>query len=599
MVSAATIRQKYLDFFKAQKHVVVPSAPLVPENDPTTLFTSSGMQPMMPYLLGQPHPSGTRIADSQKCFRAQDIEEVGDNRHETFFEMLGNWSFGDYFKKEQLAWFLEFLTKELGLAKEKLSITIFEGNSDVPKDEETVHIWKSLGISSDRIFPYSATKNWWSRAGEPKNMPTGEPGGPDSEVFFEFTNVPHNPKFGKTCHPNCDCGRFLEIGNSVFMQYKKEADGSLSELSQKNIDFGGGFERIIAAINNDPDVFNTDLFSDIIKAIEHYTEKSYQDDTNKQAMRVIADHLKASTFLVIDGVVPSNKTQGYILRRLLRRAAIKMRELKGELAPVSAYSSIITSILKTYEGTYFELPRDLNIVIPIISEELEKFNRALDKGLKEIQKMETVSGKQAFDLYQSYGFPVEITAELLQQKGKQIDIEEFKKEFEKHRQLSRTVSTGMFKGGLADHSEAVTKYHTATHLLHAALRKTLGEHIQQKGSNLTGERMRFDFSHPTKLSDSERQQVEQWINEQIRRDLPISMKTESLKEAQEEGALAFFSQKYGDKVSVYSIGDVKTGIVSKEVCGGPHVARTGKLGAFKLGKDESVGAGVRRLYATL
>ena len=613
-ISSAQIRQKYLKFFADRGHAIIPSAPLVPENDPTTLFTSSGMQPLVPYLLGQPHPAGKRLVNSQKSFRAQDIEEVGDNRHTTFFEMLGNWSLGDpaspdgigkagYFKKEQLSWIFEFLTKELGLNPNKLYVTVFAGNEFVPKDTESIEIWKklfrSVGMAAEenkRIFAYPASKNWWSRSGEPGKMPSGEPGGPDSEVFYDFgqEKLIHENSIYKSeqCHPNCDCGRFMEIANSVFMQYQKQSNGSLQELKQKNVDFGGGLERLTAASENTPDIFDTDLFKEIIHEIENSTGKKYQINEYKPAIRIIADHIKAATFLIVDKVVPSNKTQGYILRRLLRRAAVKMHSLTGGLTP--SFSSIIDrGVLFIYDGIYFDRSKVRETVFQVVDGEMNKFAKTLDEGLKKIDKL------SPFDLYQTYGFPPEFTEELFRQKGRSFDKQEFEIKLKQHQELSRTASKGMFKGGLADHSEAVTKLHTTTHLLHAALRKFVGTHVQQKGSNITAQRLRFDFTHNSKLTEKEKSDIETWINQQITKDLPVTNYTASLSEAKAGGALAFFGGKYGGKVTVYTIGNEKTGIVSKEVCGGPHVARTGVLELFKLGKEETVSAGVRRVYAFL
>ena len=556
------VRDKYLKFFEARGHKIIPPAPLVLENDPTTLFTSSGMQPLVPYLMGEKHPEGKRVCDSQPSIRVQDIEEVGDNRHTTFFEMLGNWSFGDYFKAEQLPWIWEFFTKELGLPAEKLYVSIFEGDSSVPKDEESREIWKSLGLSDDHVFEYDVTKNWWSRSGTPVKMPEGEIGGPDSEVFFEFDSVTHDPKFGEKCHPNCECGRFLEIGNSVFIQYVKKS-GKLVELPQKNVDFGGGLERIVAATNNDPDMFKIDVFSEIINKTEEVSGKSYAG--NKVSMRIVADHLRAAEALIADGVVPSNKLQGYVLRRLIRRSAVKLRDL--------------------------EKITDNKVII----EEVEKFTKSLDQGLKEFEKLAVINGKVAFDLYQTYGFPLELTLELAQEKGLKVDVDEFKEAFEEHQEKSRTQSAGVFKGGLMDHSKETTRLHTATHLLHAALRKVLGEHVTQKGSNITHERLRFDFTHDKRLSDEEIKEIEDTVNEQIDRDLPVSFEVMTLEEAKQKGALANFTQKYGEKVKVYSIGDF-----SKEVCGGPHVTKLSEIaGRVRITKEESVSAGIRRIYAVI
>ena len=593
MVSANDVRAKYLKFFKDRGHIEIPSAPLVPENDPTTLFTGSGMQPMLPYLLGQPHPLGTRLVDSQKCFRSQDIEEVGDNCHTTFFEMLGNWSLGDYFKAEQQAWIWEFFTKELGLDPKRLYVSVFEGNNQVPRDEEAADNWKKLGVSSEHIFYYGVEKNWWARSSY-ASMPIGEPGGPDSEVFYDF-GTPHDPKFGDSCHPNCDCGRFLEIGNNVFMTYQKTKDG-FEPLAKKNIDFGGGLERITAAVNHDPDIFKTDLFSIILKTVEDYTDKKYSDDQNKPAMRTITDHLKAATFLMVDGVTPSNKTQGYFLRRLLRRAAVKMHQLKGGLTPIPGFQAICHSVLETYrDAVYFEESKDRETVRSIIEEEMSKFSDTLDRGLREFNKYQDnqLNALNAFNLYQTYGFPYEVTEELFKQKGKDLDKNEFDHINERHKKLSRTASASMFKGGLQDQSEIVTKYHTATHLLHAALRRVLGIHVSQKGSNITVERLRFDFSHPEKLTDDKIKQVEEIVNKKIGEDIKIERVEMPKAQALAEGALAFFPEKYPEVTSVYSIGDF-----SQELCGGPHVQSTGEIGRIKITRQEAVSAGVRRIYAT-
>lgn len=602
MLTADAIRQKYLEFFADRGHKIIPPAPLVLENDPTTLFTSSGMQPLVPYLLGQPHPSGKRLVDSQPSFRSQDIEEVGDNRHTTFFEMLGNWSLGDYFKKEQLRFFFEFLTSELKLDPAKLYVTVFSGDADngVPKDTESIKIWQELfaekgivasevelvteeegykkGMQNGRIFSYGVKKNWWSRSGVPAKMPAGEPGGPDSEVFYDF-GLPHNPKFGDQCHPNCDCGRFLEIGNSVFMQYQKNADGSLSELPNMNVDFGGGLERISAALNHDPDVFTTSLLRPLVQAVEELTHKDYADEMVN--MRVIADHMKASAFLIKDGVRPSNKTQGYFLRRLLRRAAVKMKQLNGH-----DLANICETVIATYPGYFTKA--DTQPIKEVVMEELFKFDKTLEAGLRELGKV------SAFDLHQSYGFPLEIIEELYGQRGLPLDKTEFDKLRQQHQEASRTASKGMFKGGLQDQSEVTTKYHTATHLLHAALRQVLGTHVSQKGSNITAERLRFDFSHPDKLTPEQTLQVEELVNAKISENIPVTHEQKDKQQALAEGALAFFPEKYPEVANVYSIGTF-----SKELCGGPHVSSTGEIGSIKIIKEESVGSGVRRLYAQL
>lgn len=570
MLTSNEVKEKYLKFFEKKGHVIIPPAPLVLENDPTTLFTSSGMQPLVPYLMGQKHELGTRLVDSQPSIRLQDIDEVGDNRHTTYFEMLGNWSLGDYFKEEQLPWIWEFLTEELGLSKEKLYVSVFEGDKDVSEDTESFNIWKKLGVSEDHIFEYGVKKNWWSRSGIPDQMPVGEIGGPDSEIFFDFgenLKLHENSEFkSEKCHPNCDCGRFLEIDNSVFIQYIKNADGSLSELPQKNVDFGGGLERITAALNNDPDVFKTDIFWPIIEKLEKVTGKRYVDE--KKNFRIIADHLRASEALISAGVVPSNKMHGYILRRLIRRIATKIDNLN-----------------KITDNK-------------VILDEVNKFKVSLDKGLKEINKVEKITGKIAFDLYQSYGFPLELTVELFEEKGQKVDLEEFKKEFEKHKDASRSTSKGMFRGGLEDHSEETTKLHTATHMLHASLRKVLGDSVSQKGSHITAERLRFDFSYPEKLTDEQVEKVIGLINKNIDADLPVSFVETTPEEAIKKGALHFFAEKYGEKVKMYTIGSDKD-YFSREICGGPHITSTKLLGRARMIKQEKIGSGVIRIYVGL
>lgn len=619
------IREKYIKFFVSRGHKEIAPAKLVPENDPSTLFTSSGMQPLVPYLLGQAHPEGKRLVDSQPSFRAEDIEEVGDNRHTTFFEMLGNWSLGDparnasasvaggYFKKDQLAWFFEFLTKELGLPKEKLYVTVFEGNESVPKDMESCDIWKSLGIQEDHIKFYGVEKNWWSRSGPPNKMPVGEIGGPDSEVFYEFVSVEHDKKFGAECHPNCNCGRFLEIGNSVFIQYQKQEDGSLKELAQKNVDFGGGLERLAAASNDSPDIFQTDLYKGIIETVEKYSGKKYVAE-DQQAMRIIADHMKAATFLIVDGVIPSNKLQGYALRRLLRRSAVKFYQLTSNMRFVSEIIGICDEVFEIYNDL-FGMEKDnlesKDMVYKIVTDEMVKFSKTLDKGIKEIEKIEKIDGKIAFDLYQTFGFPYEVTEELFRQKGQEINREQFKQEFEKHRELSRTASAGMFKGGLADHSEIVTKYHTATHLLHQALRDVLGPEVFQKGSNITSERLRFDFSFDRKMTDEEIKKTAEIINQKIKEDLKVDQMTMDLQKAKVMNAIGLFNEKYAQKVSIYGIGPQynldpnakdkrdRGGYYSLEFCGGPHVEHTGVIGLIKITKEEAVSQGIRRIRVQL
>ena len=571
MVTSNEVREKYLKFFEKRGHVIIPPAPLVLENDPTTLFTSSGMQPLVPYLMGQKHELGMRLVDSQPAIRTIDIDEVGDNRHLTYFEMLGNWSLGEYFKDEQLSWIWEFLTKELKLSPMKLYVSIFEGTSDVPKDTESYGLWKKLGVKKDHIFKFGVEKNWWSRSGTPDAMPIGEIGGPDSEIFFDFgkeLKLHEKSEYkNKNCQPNCDCGRFLEIGNSVFIQYVKQNDGSLKELPQKNVDFGGGLERITAALNNDPDIFKTDIFLPIIEKLEKVTGKKYEQE--KKNFRIIADHLRASEALINAGVVPSNKMHGYILRRLIRRIATKTNNLE-----------LITNN-------------------KIILDEVSKFKLSLENGIKEIKKIlerseDKITGKIAFDLYQSYGFPLELTVELFKEKGQEVNLEEFRKEFEKHKDASRSTSKGMFRGGLEDHGEETTKLHTATHLLHAALRKVLGDSVAQQGSHITADRLRFDFSYPEKLTEDQITKVFDLISKKIDEDLPVTFIETTPEEAIKMGALHFFAEKYGEKVKMYSIGDF-----SREICGGPHVTSTKLVGDVRMIKQEKIGSGIIRIYLAL
>ncbi len=608
-MTSKDIRDKYIKFFVSNGHKEIAPAKLVPENDSSTLFTSSGMQPLVPYLLGENHPAGKRLVDSQPSFRAEDIEEVGDNRHTTFFEMLGNWSLGDYFKEEQLPWFWEFLTKELGLPKEKLYVSIFEGNDNVPKDMESYEIWRSLGVPEDHIYAYGVEKNWWSRSGTPEKMPVGEIGGPDSEVFYEFTQIEHDLQYGDKCHPNCNCGRFLEIGNSVFIQYQKQEDGTLKELPQKNVDFGGGLERLAAVVLNTSDIFQTDLYKGVIKEVEIYSNKKYEGE-NETAMRIIADHMKGATFLIVDGVVPSNKLQGYVLRRLLRRSAVKFYQLTGNLKFVSEITGVCDAIFEIYDGCFGIDKNNLELkdqIYKTVTQEMQKFGQTLARGMKEVEKIAAIDGKKAFDLYQTFGFPYEVTEELFRQKGQQISKEQFKAEFEKHRELSRTASSGMFKGGLADRSEVVTKYHTATHLLHQALRDVLGPQVFQKGSNITSERLRFDFSYDQKMTDEEIKKTEDIINQRIKEDLKVDKKIVAPEAAKKMNAIGLFDEKYGIEVSIYGVGPnyvldsqakdqrERAGYYSLEFCGGPHVEHTGVIGRVKIIKEEAISAGIRRI----
>lgn len=615
-MSPDELRQRYLDFFAARGHVVIPSSSLVPENDPTTLFTGSGMQPLVPYLLGEEHPLGTRLVNSQKSFRSQDIEEVGDNRHTTFFEMLGNWSLGDYFKQEQLAWFFEFLTAEIGLSPERLFVSVYRGDEKlgVPADREAAEIWQQLfkkaGVKAElvdrpekgingRIFFYG-NKNWWSRTGEPGGMPAGEPGGPDSEVFYDFGPElkMHESSAWKNqpCHPNCDCGRFLEIGNSVFMQYLKQADGSFAPLPKQNVDFGGGFERLLAAINQDPDVFQTKIFTPIIQELEKLSGQNYQtaDGNVKRAIRVIADHSRAAVMLAADGVFPGNKEREYFARRLVRRA-VRFGQALGFNQPF--LSKLVPVVADLYSHAYPSVTQNQLLISQHLADEEIKFARALERGLAQLEKLDTIDEQVAFNLYQSWGFPFELTQEIAAEQGINLSADKFNQIKTAHQQQSRQASEGRFKGGLADTSERATQYHTATHLLHAALRQLFGKTIQQQGSHITGERLRFDFTFDRNFTDDELQAISQQINDWIKADLPVSKELLPKDQALAEGALAFFKEKYADQVSVYTIGeDPKDNWISKELCGGPHVEKTGQIPPLEIFKQKAVGSGVRRLY---
>ena len=635
------IRAKYLKFFEQRGHFVIPSASLVPHNDPTTLFTGSGMQPLIQNLLGKEHPAGNRLVDSQKCFRAEDIEEVGDNRHTTFFEMLGNWSLGDYFKKEQLPWFFEFLVDEIGLDPRNFYVTAFVGDEKLglPRDTESAAIWKELfakigieakdvvigsqedgarlGMQGGRIFYYGAKKNWWSRAGAPENMPAGEPGGPDSEVFYDFGGE-HDEKFGAQCHPNCDCGRFLEIGNSVFMQYIKKEDGSFALLPKQNVDFGGGLERIVAASNQSADIFTIDIFTDIIGELAYFSKKEYTDSRYQRSFRIIADHARAATFMLGDGVVPSNSERGYVLRRLIRRASYHAMKLglsdKDKADSMLVRAATIT--IEKYKNAYQELDGEQayqTITSEIFSEE-HRFARALADGVKEFERVANekgyVSGTDALELFATHGLPYEMIAELAAERGIDIDEPGFKAALLIHRNVSRAGVTQKFRGGLADTSEKTTRLHTAHHLLLKALQLVLGSHVKQRGSNITQERLRIDFSHGEKMTKDQLGEVERIVNEKIAEALPVVRSTIPKAKAEKLGAEQEFGAKYPDMVSVYSVGPSGASeekprfekSFSLEFCGGPHVANTreiGKSGVFKIQKEEAVAAGIRRIKAIL
>ena len=589
------LRSKYIDFFKSKGHVEISGRSLIPENDPTVLFTTAGMHPLVPYLMGEPHPAGTRLTDVQKCVRTGDIDDVGDASHLTFFEMLGNWSLGDYFKKESISYSFEFLTDEkyLGIPIDKLSFTVFEGNKDAPRDEESASIWESLGVSKDRIFFLPKEDNWWGPAGE-----TG-PCGPDTEIFIDTGK----PACGSNCRPGCNCGKYVEIWNNVFMQYHKNMDGSFSPLKRKCVDTGMGVERTAAMLQGKPSVYNTEAFTSIIKSIEDISGVKYGDNEKTDtSIRIIADHVRTACFILGDPktTLPSNIGAGYVLRRLIRRAVRHGKKLgiDGNFLSVPA-----SAVIAQNAGFYTELKENETLILTELKAEEDKFLETLKKGEAEFEKMlpnllknpkKIIPGRMAFKLYDTYGFPIELTEELASESGLTVNREEFDEAFKKHQELSRAGSEQVFKGGLADHSEQTTAYHTATHLLHKALRMVLGDHVQQKGSNITAERLRFDFSHPEPMTDAEKKEVERLVNEAIKADLPVTMEVMPLEEAKKIGAMALFGEKYEDVVKVYKIGDFST-----EVCGGPHVERTGSLGRFCIKKEQSSCSGVRRIRAVL
>ena len=626
-MNAQEIRLKYLDFYSKQAHAVIKRAPLILTDDPTTLFTGAGMQPMIPYLLGEPHPEGKRIADSQTCLRAQDIDDIGDNRHTTFFEMLGNWSLGDYFKKEQINWMWQFLSEEVGLDMNRIYITCYIGDEryDIPKDTEAAEIWAELyekaGLSSgqadigseeagyargihpgERIFFYDGSKNWWSRNGGPETTPIGDPCGPDSEMFYEFDFIEHDPKFGEHCHPNCDCGRFMEIGNNVFMAYKKVADGVFEPLEKPNIDHGSGLERIAAAANNNPDVFKISLLWPIVEKLQDLSGKKY--DSHTESMRVIADHLRAATFMAVDGCVPSNKEQGYVMRRLLRRAIRYSFDLGIEQ---NFLEEVVPVIADLYEADFPEVKESRESIIAVLVKEEKAFRQTLRKGLKQMQQYidDGLTGEELFTLYDTFGFPVELSTEEAYKQGIKLSDNwraEFDAKMDEQRQRSKTARKGQFSGGLEGHDPIHLKYHTATHLLGAALRKVLkAPDLQQHGSNITAERLRFDFNHD-KLTPEEKQAVEDQVNAWIDADLPVSFAVYPTDEALKMGAIGAFGERYGDTVKVYSIGEGDN-IISFEVCGGPHVEHTGILAEggkrFTITKEEASAAGIRRIKAIL
>ena len=619
------IRQKYLEFCQRNGHAIIERAPLILHNDPTTLFTGSGMQPLLPYLLGQDHPQGTKLADSQTCLRAQDIEDVGDNRHTTFFEMLGNWSMGEYFKRQQIEWFFEFLTEIVGLDPHKVYVSCFIGDekNNIPRDDEAAQIWQEvfakkgieakiveldsaengdkLGMQGGRIFFYNDKENWWSRGGGIDSTPIGDPCGPDSEVFYDFGEQHHDTSFGQA-HPASDSGRFMEIGNQVFMQYRRLDDGSFEPLKRKNVDFGGGLERIAAAAIDSPDVFKISLLQPIIKKLESLSGEEYA--THTASMRVIADHLRAAVFLAVDGCVPSNKEQGYVMRRLLRRAIRYSFDLGIEQ---NFLEEVVPVIADLYEADFPEFKKNRESIIAVLVKEEKAFRQTLRKGLRQMRHYidDGLTGEELFTLYDTFGFPVELSTEEAYKQGIKLSDNwraEFDTKMDEQRQRSKTARKGQFSGGLEGHDPIHLKYHTATHLLGAALRKVLNApDLQQHGSNITSERLRFDFNHD-KLTPEEKQAVEDQVNSWIDADLPVSFAVYPTDEALKMGAIGAFGERYGDKVKVYSIGEGDN-IVSFEVCGGPHVEHTGVLAEggkrFKITKEESSSAGIRRIKAVL
>ena len=598
MITIDELRRKYIEFFKARGHAEISGKSLIPENDPTVLFTTAGMHPLVPYLLGEPHPAGKRLTDYQKCIRTGDIDMVGDTSHLTFFEMLGNWSLGDYFKNEAIHWSYEFLTSPdyLGIDPVKLSVTVFAGDESVPRDDESAYLWKKVGIPEERIFFLPREDNWWGPAGE-----TG-PCGPDTEMFVD-TGA---PACGPDCKPGCHCGKYFEIWNDVFMQYNKKADGSYELLARPCVDTGMGIERTVAMLQGKKSVYEIEAFTPILKVLESITGKTYgvssSDAEIDRSFRIIADHIRAAAFILGDpkAVLPSNIGAGYVLRRLIRRAVRHGKKLGIEGLFLSRPAQAVIDI---YKEPYPELLENAGRIFEELEREEKKFLETLQKGEHEFEKIlpnllknpdKTMPGRLAFKLYDTYGFPIELTEELAAEHELKVDKQGFEESFKKHQEISRAGSEQVFKGGLADNSEIVTRYHSATHLLHKALRLVLGNHVAQKGSNITAERLRFDFSHPAPMTPEQIADVERIVNEQIARDLPVTMEMMPPEEAKAAGAIALFGEKYEPIVKVYTMGDF-----SKEVCGGPHVSHTGEIGKFKIIKEQSSSAGVRRIYAVL
>lgn len=592
-VNAKQLRQMWFDFFRKHGHAIIGSASLIPENDPTVLFTTAGMHPLVPYLLGEKHPAGVRLADVQKCVRTGDIDEVGDASHCTFFEMLGNWSLGDYFKDEMIPWSYEFLTSPeyLGIDPKRLAVSVFAGDADCPRDERSAELWEKAGIARDRIFFLPKENNWWGPAGI-----TG-PCGPDSEMFIDNGQ----PKCCDECSPACDCGKYLEIWNDVFMQFNKTVDGKYEPLKQKNVDTGMGLERTLCILQGKKSVYETDLFAPIIAAIESIGSGKYgSDEETTKAIRIVADHIRTSVFMIGDekGVACSNVDQGYILRRLLRRAVRFAKKLDIEIGKLTV---VAEAVIEEYKDVYPELEINRDRIVNEITAEEERFERTLQGGIKEFEKLchylvgDTISGKASFKLYDTYGFPIEMTVELAKEKGLKVNIDDFNKAFAEHQQKSHAGAEQKFKGGLADHSEATARLHTATHLMHRALKEVLhDDNANQKGSNITEERLRFDFTFPRALTPEEIREVEDKVNEAIKADVPVVCEEMTVEEAKEQGAVGLFAAKYGEKVKVYTMGKY-----SKEICGGPHASHTGELGHFRIVKEQSSSAGVRRIKAVL
>ena len=588
-MKAIEIRNKYLEFFKRHGHAVIPSAPLIPENDPSVLFTTAGMQPLVPYLLGEKHPEGTRLTDFQKCLRTNDIDEVGDNRHLTYFEMLGNWSLGDYFKEESIAMSFEFLTKELGIPVEKLSVTCFAGDEDCQRDEVTASCWKKAGIPEDRIYYFGKDDNWWI-AGEEG------PCGPDTEMFYDTGK----PKCSENCNPSCGCGKYVEIWNNVFMEFFKTKDGKYTKLKQHNVDTGLGLERMTMLLQGKETPFDTELFKPVMDKLQ---ELAGENDSI-ESRRIVAEHLRASMMIIQDGGLPSNVDRGYILRRLIRRMVRHLRKLQINL---NELGELIDLNIDTLKEMYPELHQNSDKIKSVIIEEKDKFEKTLERGEREFNKIvnrmknegqDTISGQDLFTLYETYGFPPEVTQDLAREAGLKVDTTEFDKLFKEHQEKSRMGSEQKFKGGLAGTGEQEVRYHTATHLLNAALKVILGKDVHQKGSNITPERMRFDFSCDHKLTDDEKKKVEDLVNEWIAQSLDVKCEEMKKDDAIKSGAECMFIEKYPDIVTVYSIGNDKE-TVSKELCGGPHVKNTSELGHFKIKKEEASSAGVRRIKAIL